>query len=78
MTLAELVTARKGDRTFLDLADATDGRITAKRWSMLAALPIRDDWGPAPEQLRLMAEALGVPQDAVLAAIEESRRQALA
>ena len=75
-TLAELIAARKGSRSYADLEQASNGRIRDMRWSQMASLPISARWVADPEQVQVIADALGVTPDEVAAAIHASQQVA--
>lgn len=67
MTLAHLLTARQGDRSFEDLERDCGGGLSAARLEEMAAGHL--DAFPPPESVRALASGLGVSHtDVVLAA----------
>lgn len=69
MNLSELIRHHKGDRTYEQLAAATDGKLTAQRLQQIATAPHSQFLKPA--SVKALAAALHVKQlDVVLASAE--------
>lgn len=70
MDLAQLIHAYKGSRTYRDLEDACDRRVSHQRWQQLATTEPRAF--PSAETIVAVATGLGISERAVLLAAGES------
>lgn len=67
MTLQDLVTTLKGDRTYEQLEDATGGVVKAQRWNQIAnGIRVREF--PKPVTIEAMASVLGCDIEVLLLA----------
>jgi hypothetical protein len=70
MTLAELIEAYKGARSYAALEDATHGVVKTSRWHQYATRQPTE--APGPDKIRAVAQALGVSELTVWLAVGSS------